>query len=339
MIWIINIKQQIKKLTKTWFFLLLLIILFSHFNLVAQSPVKTSFLPSVVNDSINNQWHFSGKVVFVNIRDKEVKRFIVDSLIFTEGWDTLPQILFWRKMMNLSPDTSVTTIAFKRQIVDTINAEYYDNLNKDEKTKYKDSIRKLFQLNEETKILVTSGRKDFYLVREVMPTIDTAIQIFAGMGIDPFYAQCILLIESPDRLEHSWAGAYGPFQLMKKVGLHYGMVINKKVDERADLYKSAKVAALYLKEICIPEVKKTLECWNLPYSEKDLWYRLLVLHAYHAGTENVKGVINSIEPKCGGKELIQKIWQTEYSSFKNASQNYSQVALAATLELYSIILQ
>lgn len=318
-----------------------LIFTFIHPNLKAQTPIYNFDTPTtVVRDSIAKQWNYSGKIIYAAITDKkEMKRFILDSLIFAEGWDTLPQIKFWRTMMNLNPDTSVTTIASRRQIVDTLNASYYDKLNKEAKLKYKDSIRKLLQLNEETKILVTAGRKDFYLVREVMPTIDTAIQIFSNLGVDPFYAQCILLIESPNRLEHSWAGAYGPFQLMRKVGLHYGLVINKEIDERTNLCKAAKVAALYLNGICIPEVKKALEYWQIPYNENDLCFRLLVLHAYHAGSENVKGVINSIEPKCYGPALIQKIWQTEYNSFKNASQNYSQVALAATLELYKIILQ
>lgn len=317
-----------------------LILTFISFIVVAQVPAYNIISPSpVTNDSIGTPWNYSGKVVFASINENEIKRFIVDSLIFAEGWDTLPQIRFWRMMMNMNPDTSVATIATKRQIIDTLSATYYDKLDKDNKIKYKDSIRKLFRLNEETKILVTAGRKDFYLVREVMPTIDTAIQIFANIGVDPFYAQCIMLIESPNQLKKSWAGAYGPFQLMKKVGLKYGLVINKNVDERTDLCKSAKVAARYLGDVCIPEVKKSLEYWKLPYNENDLCFRLLVLHAYHAGSENVKGVISCIEPKCYGPELIQKMWQTEYSSFKNASQNYSQVALAATLELYKIILQ
>ena len=330
---------MLKKLQST--LLLTIIFLFSLYKANAQSPIYDIIAPNpIIKDTIANLWHYSGKVFYAQVNDKkEVKRFILDSLIYAEGWDTLPQIRFWRTMMNLNPDTSVTTIATKRQIVDTLYASYYDKLNKEAKIKYKDSIRKLMQLNEETKILVTAGRKDFYLVREVMPTIDTAIQIFSNLGVDPFYAQCILLIESPNRLEHSWAGAYGPFQLMRKVGLHYGLVINKEIDERSNLSKAAKAAALYLNGICIPEVKKTLDFWNLSYNETDLCFRLLVLHAYHAGSENVKGVINSIEPKCYGPELIQKIWQTEYNSFKNASQNYSQVALAATLELYKIILQ
>jgi len=319
-----------------------LIILFSFITLQNYAQkLKTDSLSDshLMNDGIA-PWKYSGTLIFTTVCGQQpLKRFIIDSLIYKEGWDTLPQINFWRQMMRLGADTGITTIASNRKIIDTIKAAYYDNLDKIEKLNYKDSIRKLLLLEDETKILVTAGRKDFYLIREVMPTIDTAIQIFCSLDVDPFYAQCILLIESPSRLEKSWAGAYGPFQLMKNVGQKYGMVINKKSDERADLCKSAKVAALYLSEICIPEVKNSLEYWKLPYQENDLYFRLLVLHAYHAGTENVKGVISSIEPKCSGPELIKKVWQTEYKSFKNASQNYSQVAIAATLELYSILKQ
>jgi hypothetical protein len=31
--------------------------------------------------------------------------------------------------------------------------------------------------------------------------------------------------------------------------------------------------------------------------------------------------------------LIQQLWQTEAAGFKNASQNYSQIALAANIRL------
>jgi hypothetical protein len=36
-------------------------------------------------------------------------------------------------------------------------------------------------------------------------------------------------------------------------------------------------------------------------------------------------------------ELITTLWQTEIGSFRNASQNYSQLALATLIELDRII--
>jgi tetratricopeptide (TPR) repeat protein len=70
-----------------------------------------------------------------------------------------------------------------------------------------------------------------------------------------------------------------------------------------------------------------------------LWFRLLVLHAYHAGAGNVAGVIRKINPCEGGMQLIQTVWQTTYGGFKNASQNYSQLALAAFCNFDQMVMQ
>ena len=76
----------------------------------------------------------------------------------------------------------------------------------------------------------------------------------------------------------------------------------------------------------------------LQYNETDLWFRLLVLHAYHAGAGNVAGVIKKINPCEGGMGLIQKVWQTTYGGFKNSSQNYSQLVLAAFSNFDAIVM-
>jgi hypothetical protein len=42
-------------------------------------------------------------------------------------------------------------------------------------------------------------------------------------------------------------------------------------------------------------------------------------------------------PEKGGMDLIYTLWQTETNHFKSASQNYSQLVLAAMLEMNSRI--
>src|SRR6185295_15379273 len=137
---------------------------------------------------------------------------------------------------------------------------------------------------------------------------------------DPFYAQAILLIESPGKNKaKSYVGANGPFQLMKSVARKYGMKITKTRDDRTDIEKAARVAAKLLNTSCVAYVKSYLDVRNIKYSETDLWFRLLVLHAYHAGAGNVHCVINAINPTKGGVELFQQIWQTTCRGFKNES--------------------
>jgi tetratricopeptide (TPR) repeat protein len=64
-----------------------------------------------------------------------------------------------------------------------------------------------------------------------------------------------------------------------------------------------------------------------------------VLHAYHAGAGNLRGVILKINPCYGGIDLIQQVWKTTYRGFQNASQNYSQLALAAFCEFDNLVMQ
>jgi hypothetical protein len=59
-----------------------------------------------------------------------------------------------------------------------------------------------------------------------------------------------------------------------------------------------------------------------------------VLHIYHAGAGNVRLAVNKMAPTQGGQEFIKRLWQTETARFKNASQNYSQVALAAMVIMH-----
>jgi len=57
-----------------------------------------------------------------------------------------------------------------------------------------------------------------------------------------------LLIESPNKLQKSFVGAYGSFQLMKNVAIQIGLKVNGYVDEREDFNKSAWVASQLIKK-------------------------------------------------------------------------------------------
>jgi tetratricopeptide (TPR) repeat protein len=124
---------------------------------------------------------------------------------------------------------------------------------------------------------------------------------------------------------------------MRSVAIKYGLRVNSKIDERTNIEKAAKAASGLLKVSCIPYIKKFLDAHSVPYNETDLWFRLLVLHAYHAGAGNVSCVIDAINPTAGGIDLFQKIWQTTCRGFKNESQNYSQIALASLLNFDQLI--
>ncbi|WP_205127799.1 transglycosylase SLT domain-containing protein, partial [Okeania hirsuta] len=88
-----------------------------------------------------------------------------------------------------------------------------------------------------------------------MPSIDAGIRHFQAEDTDPWFAQSILLIESPGQLRKSPTGAVGHFQLMPGVGRQMGLKVNREVDEREDFEKSARAAARFIKNVCIPETR------------------------------------------------------------------------------------
>lgn len=270
-------------------------------------------------------------------KDTECRKVIKDEQLYAEGWDTLAQPRFWSEIISLDPSYSLINTAEKREILGVISSKYYERLSGTQQKNFKDSIKYANGLSSNTSIMVTSGKNHYYLIRETIPNISRAIDIFTQEGTDPWFAQVILMIESPGANRTSEVGASGAFQIMPDVAREYGMVVNGQVDERSNFRKSAQVAARLLKSIYIPKVKGILNSRGIAYNENDMWFRMLVLHAYHAGPGNVNAVINAIHPRYGGVELMKKVWTTEAGGFGNASQNYSQIALAALVELDHIL--
>lgn len=270
-------------------------------------------------------------------KDTQVYEIIREDKLYEEGWDTLGQPNFWRKAMYVSPDTSIINIAKSREIIGEIASRDWWSMRKRTKKAFKDSIREELALGKKDEIYVTSGQNHFYRFKEVIPDISKALPVFREVGVDPWYAQAILLIESPGRSRTSIAGAQGAFQLMKGVARELGLKVNKQVDEREDFEKAAGAAAKFLQRTCIPNTQRILQEEKITYNENDIWFKLLVLHVYHAGWRNVRGAIRKMKSPEPGRQLILDLWQTEYRNFSNSSQNYSQLILASMLELDEVL--
>ncbi len=269
--------------------------------------------------------------------DSSLIYFVPEEQLITERWDLLAQPNFWKQVMKLSPDSCIINVAATREILYKTSFLAWQKQTEIEKDSVRKAIREEFQLDTEERLYVTSGKNHFYQLEKVLPSITKGIEIFEREGVNPWYAQSILLIESPGKIQYSNVGAYGPFQLMKSVARNYGLTVNKYLDERKDFEKSAIAAAKLIEISCIPSARLILERNNIDYNENDLWFKLFVLHIYHAGAGNVGGLIDNMRPGSGGISLITEMWQSEYGGFKNASQNYSQVALASNLALEELL--
>lgn len=266
-----------------------------------------------------------------------VKTYMSTHAISAEGWELRAEPIFWKKIMELSPDSLVLNIARTRQILEILDKTEWDKNSDEEKSAYRDSLRQKHGLDAEERIYATTGKNHFYHFDLVIPTIPEGLQAFEANNTDPWYAQAILLIESPGQLKKSRTGAYGPFQLMSGVARTQGLRVDRYVDERADFDRAAFAASSLIRKVCIPEAKKILDRHEMNYTESDLWFRLFVMHVYHAGAGNVSAVVNKINPKencISGQDLIYTMWHSKARAFGNNSQNYTQLALAANMILH-----
>lgn len=264
-------------------------------------------------------------------------RVMHSDALFMERWVNLPQPQFWRRIMQLSPDSCLVNVARTRQVLATLSNTAWSKKTDAEKAAYKAELKRQFQVDSSEALYVTTGKSDFYRFHEVFPTLGQGIKVFEDNQVDPWFAQAILLIESPAQLRKSISGAYGAFQLMPSVAKNYGLTVNASIDERANFSKSAYAASQLLKQSCIPSARKILNQTEISYSEQELGFRLLVMHVYHAGAGNVAAVVKKINPKTTVMDLIQSMWVTSAASFGNNSQNYSQLALAAQWLLHDYI--
>jgi hypothetical protein len=253
--------------------------------------------------------------------------------IYLEGLDTVPQVRFWRNIMTLSPDSGLLSMQGTRTVFAKWSNAEWNKKTETEQNAYRDSLRKAHNLADSVRIFYTVGKNDFYNPHIVLEDIHKAVPIFMQEGVDPFYAQAILLIESPGKVRKSNAGAVGAFQLMPGVARSMGLKVGKKIDERKDFFKSAWASSKLIRTICVPQVNSMLSKRGIACDSTELWYRLLVLHVYHAGAGNVDAALNVINPTTGGMWLVKQLWVTKAAQFGNASQNYSQLAVSAMIEL------
>lgn len=282
----------------------------------------------------NSKWEHE----MIAVIDGEKEHVIIGpKAIKAAEWDNLQQPQFWRQIMLLSPDSVIINVASTRQIIGKMPNRKWVKQTEAQKSLFKDSVRRSLGLPDSERINVTTGKNDFYRFDLVFESLPKGITCFEEAGVDPWYAQSILLIESPGQLAKSSVGAYGPFQLMPGVARAMGLKVNNTVDERKDFRKSAFAAAKLIGKSCIPSARSIAQNAGLTIDEDAIWFRLLVMHVYHAGALNVKAVVERIGKPATGEELIQKMWVTTAASFGNASQNYSQLALAAHLQLAEIV--
>lgn len=282
---------------------------------------------------LKNNKKYCNNVIGINFKGRNLN-FVFDSAIVKMYCDTLPQVKFWEKVFELSPDSAIINIAHNRYCVQTVSTKWWMSLSDEAKNCYRDSIRKCYNLPDTARILFTTGKGHYYVWDSVFFLIDRAINVFIQNEVDPWYAQSILLIESPKGNLKSPNGARGYFQLMKNVAKRFGLKVTKYQDDRLNFEKSAYAAAMLIKKVCIPETKAMLDSLKIVYDENDWWFKILTMHVYHAGAYNVRNALFASTCRKPGIEMITCMWRTRAGAFQSASQNYSQLIMTAYIKVY-----
>lgn len=308
-----------------------------HFLISILFTLKLVALPPDSSAAISEpKYNLTNEIINVtHISTAQKMNFVYNTQMYDLRVDTLSNVRFWRNIMNLHKDSALLNLPANRQVVMKANVNQWNLMTEEQKARLKDSLRSTNCLSDSARILLTAGKSFFYDFDKASANFHRGINGFIANGVDPWYAQAILLIESPNKLQKSNAGAYGSFQLMKDVARLFGLKVNKHVDERANFDRSAYAASCLIKKICIPKTRQILDSLGITnYNETDLWFRLLVMHSYHAGAGNVKKALYTFMPTEGNMNLIYNLWKAETKHFRSASQNYSQLVLAAMLEVH-----
>lgn len=244
-----------------------------------------------------------------------------------------PEIAFWVQDIQLSADSFLVVDQNTRSIVDVVHKDVVRDIEIGGNLKCLGELYRGICFSEgETRIKFVRGRRTFFDYAKIGPHLFEGMRIFDLNGVNPIYAQLLLLIESPNNPNAiSTAGARGHFQLMPSVAKKYGLKVNGHTDERVNFDKSAMAAAKLFKYYCIPSAKRICNELNLEIAEDALWFQLLALHVYNAGGGNVKKAAQLNKNASDGNSLITALWHTRAGAFGNSSQNYSQLCLASYL--------
>src|SRR5258707_513212 len=100
--------------------------------------------------------------------------FLHDPSLYSEGLDTLPQIKFWKQVLNLSGDTFIINVASCRQQLQKICQDNWIQLSDAEKKFIKDSLTCNHNLGENSELFVTQGKSEFYELKKMLPDISKA---------------------------------------------------------------------------------------------------------------------------------------------------------------------
>ena len=80
-------------------------------------------------------------VGIMNKTTKENENYIFDRALYYHRVDTLPQVKFWRTIMNLREDSALINTGETREVIQRVSLREWNVKSEEEKQVYRDSVR------------------------------------------------------------------------------------------------------------------------------------------------------------------------------------------------------
>ena len=127
------------------------------------------------NSQPYNNWDDEKIVVINESQNCEIMNM---ESVYDDGWNQLPQIMFWKRIMHLSPYSCLVNCASNRKVLKMIPFQDWNSLTKIEKTEKREFYKKEFNLPSDEYVYVTSGKSKFYLFKKVYPSLAPGVAAF-----------------------------------------------------------------------------------------------------------------------------------------------------------------
>jgi hypothetical protein len=160
----------------------LLFLSFTSLSLIAGDPIedtlyKKTNITAILKEAQSQQL-CQNVIGRFNRQTNFNENYIFDKSLYYLKVDTLPQVKFWRSIMNLHEDSALINIAPGRVCVQKVNVREWDCKTDSAKKYYRDSIRVAMNLDSSAKILLTTGKRFFYDFDRASQHFQKGIQCF-----------------------------------------------------------------------------------------------------------------------------------------------------------------
>src|SRR5262245_36217295 len=117
------------------------------------------FQPVLASAQVTGAAQLVEKTV-ISYNDTVRLQFLHDPALYSQGWDTLGQTVFWREVINMTGDTCIVNVPSCRKQLQKVCRNEWMDLTESEKKFIKDSLSCVNKLDSNSTLFVTAGKSE-----------------------------------------------------------------------------------------------------------------------------------------------------------------------------------